>query len=171
MKDSIDLVSVRLVKDKKLYSKTNISSPEDAVKVIANEFKYFDREVFGILNLNNKNQPINLSIVSIGTINSSLVAPRETFKNAILSNAKSILLFHNHPSGNPEPSKEDIFITKRLEEAGTLLGIDVLDHIVIAPNTDKAYSIKKQDYFEIDNYVADIEDSLIVEIDDEELEI
>ncbi|WP_369695473.1 JAB domain-containing protein [Alkalibaculum bacchi] len=83
------------------------------------------------ISLDAKNQPTNVSVVSIGTLNSSLCHPREIFKVAIISNANSIIISHNHPSGDPNPSKEDISITSRLEEVGSLMGIPILDHIII----------------------------------------
>jgi DNA repair protein RadC len=78
-----------------------------------------------------KNKVIGINTVSIGNLNSSIVHPREVFKPAILSNAASILLAHNHPSGDPEPSREDVAITTRLVEAGKILGIDVIDHLIL----------------------------------------
>lgn len=84
--------------------------------------------------INTKNKPTAIHTVSIGTLNSTVVHPREIFKAAILSNAASIILAHNHPSGDPTPSKEDIGITKRLVDAGELLGITVMDHIIIGEN-------------------------------------
>ena len=84
-----------------------------------------------------------MNIVSIGTLYSSLVHPREVFKTAILSNAASIILFHNHPSGDPEPSTEDTTITKRIKEAGTLMGIELLDHVIIG-SEGRFYSMKEQ---------------------------
>ncbi|AJI26083.1 radC-like JAB domain protein (plasmid) [Bacillus cereus E33L] len=88
-------------------------------------------EVFGVFNLNTKNEIIGCSIVSQGSINSSVVHPRETFRTAILNNAASIVCFHNHPSGNPDASPEDREVTKRLAECGKILGIELLDHVII----------------------------------------
>src|SRR4029434_9928578 len=90
-----------------------------------------NREHFVILLLDQKNQVIGLNTVSIGSLTASVVHPREVFKPAILSNASSILLCHNHPSGDPLPSQEDRALTVRLFQAGKLLGIDVLDHIIV----------------------------------------
>ena len=88
-------------------------------------------EVFGILNLNTKNKIAGAHIVSRGSLNTTLIHPRETFRQAILNNSASIILFHNHPSGDPTPSREDLDVTKRLVEAGRIIGIEVLDHVVI----------------------------------------
>ena len=90
------------------------------------------KEEMHILTLNTKNRVIGTHLISIGTLDASLVHPREVFRPAILDSASSIILVHNHPSGDPTPSKEDLAVTRRLEDAGKLLGIDVLDHIVVA---------------------------------------
>ena len=92
-----------------------------------------DREVFIVLHLDTRNRVVAHEMTSIGSQNASLVHPREVFKAAILKGATSIILAHNHPSGDPAPSKEDIDLTHRLVEAGGLMGIQVLDHVVVAP--------------------------------------
>ena len=90
-----------------------------------------DREYFVVVCLDTKNQPTNINICHVGSLNASLVHPRECFKPAILSNAASIMVYHNHPSFDPSPSREDCEVTRRLVEAGKILGIDVLDHIIM----------------------------------------
>ena len=92
-----------------------------------------DREMFVVLHLDVRNRVVAHEITSIGSQTASLVHPREVFKSAILKGACSIILSHNHPSGDPSPSKDDIDLTHRLVEAGRLMGIDVLDHIIVAP--------------------------------------
>jgi len=99
------------------------------------------QEVFGILILNTKNKIVAAHEVSRGALNSSLVHPREVFKPAVLHNAASIICFHNHPSGDPEPSRDDIEVTKRLVEAGKIMGIEVLDHIIVGE--DRYVSLKE----------------------------
>ena len=94
-----------------------------------------------MLCLNSKNEPTNLSVISMGTVNSSLIHPREVFKIAILSNASKIMLAHNHPSGNPSPSHEDELMTKRIKDCGNMMGIELLDHIIVGDNT--YYSFKE----------------------------
>jgi len=89
------------------------------------------KEMFLTLHLDGKNRIIALDMVSVGSLNQSIVHPREVFKSACLSNAAAIILVHNHPTGDPSPSSEDITITRRLKEAGELLGIRVLDHVII----------------------------------------
>lgn len=91
-----------------------------------------DREHFCILHLNSRNEVIGREVVSIGSLDATIVHPREIFKNSIKKSAASIVLVHNHPSGNPAPSDDDLSITRRLVEAGRLLGIGVLDHVIIA---------------------------------------
>ncbi len=108
-----------------------IKSPDDVKNYVMEDMRYYDREHFKCLYLNRKNQVLGLETVSVGGLASSLVHPREVFKPAIKRSAASIILIHNHPSGDPTPSAEDISITKRLVESGKLLGIDVLDHIII----------------------------------------
>ena len=123
----IDVVSIRLVEEPPLYSSKELKNPCDVAELFQDFLKDCDREMFCILNLRTKNQVINVNVVGMGTLNSVLVHPREVFKSAILSNASSIILAHNHPSGDPEPSRHDIEVTKRLAEAGNLMGIEVLD--------------------------------------------
>lgn len=93
-----------------------------------------DKENFMILHLDSKNKVIKDEIVSIGTLNSSLIHPREIFKSAIKESANSVIVVHNHPSGDPEPSSEDKLVTKKLIDAGELLGIKVLDHVIVGKN-------------------------------------
>ena len=112
-------------------TKKNITTPEDIAYIIKPLLCEADREHCLVIMLNGKNQVTAINTVSIGTLTSSLVHPREVFKPAIITNAASIILAHNHPSGDPKPSPEDLTITKRLKEAGELLGIPVLDHIII----------------------------------------
>ena len=94
----------------------------------------YDREVFAIININAKGQALNMHIVSIGDLCSSVTHPREVFKSSVLSNAGSVIAIHNHPSGDPTPSDVDIETTRRLSEAGNILGIPLLDHIIIGDN-------------------------------------
>lgn len=111
--------------------KTIIKGPMDVSDLVQAQMRYLDREHFKAILLNRKNGILSVETVSIGTLTSSMVHPREVFKPAIRKNAASVILVHNHPSGDPTPSREDIEITKRLSECGQLLGIEVLDHIII----------------------------------------
>ncbi|MGF7056501.1 RadC family protein [Brassicibacter mesophilus] len=111
-----------------------ITSPQDVANVFMDDMKNLKKEYFKILMLDTKNQIIGMENISIGSLNSSIVHPREVFKEAIRRSSASIILAHNHPSGDPSPSREDINITKRLMEGGEILGIRVLDHIIIGNN-------------------------------------
>lgn len=108
-----------------------ITSPQAVADVVMEHLRYQDREHFIILLLDTKNRIIGINTVSIGTLNASIVHPREVFKPALIMGANSIILIHNHPSGDPSPSSEDMDVTKRLVEAGNILGIAVRDHIII----------------------------------------
>jgi DNA repair protein RadC len=87
-------------------------------------------EKFGIISLNSRNKIVGIHIIGTGSIDRLYIEPREVFMAAMLNNAKSIIAFHNHPSGNPEPSRDDIFLTRRLKEAGEIMCIELLDHVI-----------------------------------------
>ena len=108
-----------------------VSGPEDVVRLCAPQLRGSDREHFWALALNTKNQLIRVIEVSIGSLNASIVHPRELFKDAVRVSAASIVVVHNHPSGDPTPSGADIQLTRRLVKAGDVLGIEVLDHVVV----------------------------------------
>ncbi|AEF93591.1 DNA repair protein RadC [Desulfotomaculum nigrificans CO-1-SRB] len=114
--------------------RTVIRCPEDVAALLMEDLRDLDREHFLALLLNTKNRVLSKETISIGTLNSSMVHPRELFKIAIRRSAAAIILAHNHPSGDPTPSREDIMLTKRLIEVGQIIGIDVLDHIIIGDN-------------------------------------
>lgn len=113
-----------------------ITSPKDTVKIFNKVFEMDIRaeEVLALMTLDTKNQITGMFIVSQGSINTTIVHPREVFKRALLQNSANIIIAHNHPSGLPDPSKEDINITRRLDEAGKIIGINLLDHIIIGNN-------------------------------------
>ncbi len=108
-----------------------IQGPEDVSNLLMEEMRYLNKEIFNIILLNTKNNVIAIENISVGSLNASIVHPREVFNIAIRRSSSAIILAHNHPSGDPKPSTEDINITKRLIEAGTIIGINVLDHIII----------------------------------------
>ena len=110
-------------------------------KQVLNEYIEEDREAFATILLDTKLKPIGHYVVSTGTLNQSLVHPREVFKKAIVASAHAITLIHNHPSGDANPSNEDIQVTQRLVEAGELVGIEVLDHVIVGD--DNYYSFKE----------------------------
>ncbi|KLV24515.1 hypothetical protein ABW02_17680 [Niallia circulans] len=121
-----------------------IRSPEDAAKYMMNEMRFLTQEHFVCLYLNTKNQVMHKQVVFIGSLNASIVHPREVYKEAFRRSAASIICLHNHPSGDPSPSREDIEVTKRLVECGKIIGIDLLDHIIIGEN--KFISLKEKGY-------------------------
>ncbi|MDR3242945.1 MAG: DNA repair protein RadC [Clostridiales Family XIII bacterium] len=109
----------------------NISSPQEIAALFMEDMRYLKKECFKILLLNVKKEIMLIEEISMGNINSSIVDPREVFRPAVKRGAASVALVHNHPSGNPEPSKADISVTKRLRNAGELLGVQVIDHLII----------------------------------------
>jgi len=123
----------------------DIKDPEAVVKAIRASIKDKAKEHFKLILLNPRNKIVGISTISIGTLNASLVHPREVFKDAIMHNAASVVLAHNHPSGDPEPSEDDLKITKKLVDSGKILGIEVIDHIVIGKNN--YYSFKAKGHF------------------------
>ena len=131
----VPIVNVKLIKEKSiLYSPRRISTPEDIVKLVKNEIEDKDRECCLVVCLTAKNEPINIHTLSVGSLSSSIVHPREVFKVGILANAYSIVLIHNHPSGDSTPSKEDEQITERIKEASKIIGIPLIDHIIVGHN-------------------------------------
>ncbi|MFP3879904.1 MAG: RadC family protein [Dehalococcoidia bacterium] len=108
-----------------------LKSPEDVAAAVRNQLKGKKKEHFMVLCLDTRNRLISCRPVSIGSLDTSVVHPREVFKEAVSSSAASVIFVHNHPSGDPEPSKEDIELTRRLARAGEIMGIDVLDHIIV----------------------------------------
>ena len=137
---------VMLVRDKKIETDTKfINSSDDANKILQSYLNGVDREHFVVIMLNRKNGIIGINTVSVGDLSTSIVHPREVFKPAIVAGAASIIVAHNHPSGDPAPSRDDINVTTRLKEAGDILGIGVLDHIIIGDGCYK--SLKAMDLF------------------------
>lgn len=120
----LEVVSIRLVKETPILSEHKMEAPEDAVAVVGDLLCELDREVLCVINLKTDGTPMNCNFVSVGAINSSIACPRELFKSSILSNAASMILVHNHPSGsNLYPSKEDIQITDRILGLSIMMGI------------------------------------------------
>lgn len=124
-------VKIQLVRESRPTKECIITGPEDVYKLVKDELKNSDRELFLSIQLNTRNRVLGINVVSVGTLNASMVHPREVFKSAILQNAAGIVIVHNHPSETDEPSEEDLAITSKLSNAGELLSIDVLDHIIV----------------------------------------
>jgi len=135
-------VTTRLVRESGPWYAEKITSPEDVVRIMRDhiDIENLDREHFIVLYLGRKNDLNAIHTVSVGGLSSSLVHPREVFKPAILTSSAAVLLVHNHPTGDPTPSREDCEVTQRLIEAGKILGIEVLDHVVIG--VGRHYSMK-----------------------------
>lgn len=158
-------VNVRLVLNEstELYSTTPIRTPQDAVNVMGELLRGADREMVCVINMDNKLRPINYNIVSIGGINASMVPIANCFKSSLLSaNAATIALLHSHPSGDSTPSQEDFDVTKRFVQAGKLLDIPVIDHIIIGAYQGEQFSFR-ENYPEM--FYAEPDLSMFPEID------
>ncbi|MDU5108832.1 MAG: DNA repair protein RadC [Clostridium sp.] len=124
----------RISKSVLLKERDKISSPNDIAKILMKDMVFLKQEVLRLVMLDTKNNIIGLKDVFVGSLNTSIVHPREIFKEALKRSSSSIIVCHNHPSGDPTPSKEDIDITIRLKECGKIIGIDLLDHLIIGKN-------------------------------------
>ncbi len=125
--------------------KLSVKTPDEMVSLVKGRLRGKKKEHFLMLLLDTRGQLIKISEISVGSLDTSIVHPREVFKEAISASAASVIFVHNHPSGDPEPSEDDIKLTKRLAQAGEIVGIDVLDHIIIC---DKDFlSLKSKGLF------------------------
>jgi len=120
-------------------------TPEDVVALVRSRLKGKKKEYFLALLLDTRNRLIRVAEISVGSLDSSIVHPREVFKEAVAASAASVIFAHNHPSGDPEASEDDLNLTKRLAEAGEIMGIDVLDHVIIGE--EKYLSLKREGLF------------------------
>ncbi|NLW56372.1 MAG: DNA repair protein RadC [Firmicutes bacterium] len=118
------------------------SSPQEVARFLMPRLRFLDQENFLVLHLNTKNRLLSAETITIGTLDASLVHPREVFKAALRQSSASLILAHNHPSGDPRPSKEDLQLTRRLKESGELIGIPILDHVIIGNN--QYFSLKEE---------------------------
>ena len=125
--------------------KETVKTPEDVVALVRSRLKGKKKEYFLALLLDTRNQLIRVAEISVGSLDSSIVHPREVFKEAVAASAASAIFVHNHPSGDPEASEDDLNLTKRLAEAGEIMGIDVLDHVIIGE--EKYLSLKREGLF------------------------
>lgn len=153
----LDNVAVRLVRTREpLLSDEVFDSPDSVVRALSEQMRDFDREVLGIINLDNRMRPINISFVSAGSVNGTLSHPREILKAAILSNAANMMLIHNHPSGYLIPSKMDVQITDRMIQLCDLINIPLLDHIIVGGDKEEYFSFARQKIMPVaDNYFTE----------------
>lgn len=135
----------RRLSQKQVDEKYTIRSPQDAAAYLMPDMTSLTQEHFVVLFLNVKNQIIHRQTIFIGSLNASIVHPREIFREAVKRSAASIICAHNHPSGVPTPSPEDIEVTKRIQEAGYIIGIDLVDHVIIGDH--QFISLKEKGYF------------------------
>ena len=145
----LEVVSIRLVKDAPILSEDPVTSPQDAVRLLGSRMCDMDREVVCVINLRADGRPINCNLASMGAVDWAVVHPREIFKSSILSNAASILMLHNHPSGNLMPSKLDNELTERIIQAGDILGIPVKDHIIVGRDNSRCYSFQAEGIIDV----------------------
>ncbi len=143
-KSQLEMASIRLVKDAPLMSRAPIEKPEDAIALLGDYLSEMDREIICVINLRSDGCPINCSICSMGAIDQAVAHPREIMKTAILSNAATIILLHNHPSGNLTPSKEDTMITDRMAAVCQLLGVPLVDHLIVGGNNTQYFSFREK---------------------------
>jgi len=126
----------------RIYKEVNVNNPKVTnpahVVDLVMDMQFLNKEHFRLISLNTKNHVVGIDEIFVGTLNSAIIHPREVFKKALEKNAASVILVHNHPSGDPEPSRDDIQATSRLVKAGEILGIEVLDHIIIGTNRYKS---------------------------------
>ena len=137
-------VRIRLEEGRALFSDQPMSNPEAALDVMRRELSGYDREVLCVVNLNSRLQPINFHVVSVGDLSQSIAFIPNILKSGILSNAQSFMLLHNHPSGDVTPSQEDIMLTRRVLEAGKILGIGCVDHIIVGGGNGFYFSMREQ---------------------------
>lgn len=134
METVYEIVKIKqVIKESDFQDINSIRSPSDAIELAKKIIGDDDREVLLVMCLNTKNQVVAVHRCHVGSLNASLIHPREVFKAAILNNACSIILSHNHPSGSAIESREDIAVTKRLKEAGEIMEIELLDHVIVSP--------------------------------------
>lgn len=140
----IPIVRVRLVRDRSMrHHAKQIRGATDAAALVREFLSGADREHFVVICLDSQNRVTAIHTVAIGTLGAAPVHPREVFKAAILANAMAVIVAHNHPSGDPTPSRDDIIITEQLRYAGRLIGIEVLDHVIVT-DTDDYVSLRER---------------------------
>lgn len=125
------IISMRIVRDATVAAPTRVRAPQDVARLLEERYADADREILVVVILDTKNQVLAINPTFVGSLNGAMVTMREIFKAAVMLGAASIIVAHNHPSGDPSPSPEDIAITRQIVQAGKLLEIEVLDHLII----------------------------------------
>ena len=138
--EKINSLVKELTREIEKLSPREISDPVQAVKILTSALPCNNKEHFLVLTLDGSHKPIQTHLITTGTINRSLVHPREVFRPAILDNATALIVAHNHPSGNLSPSSEDLEVTRRLKQAGDIIGIPLLDHVILTDTFYQYYS-------------------------------
>ena len=143
-------VVLRLDQGRKLYSEQSINNVDAAVAVMKQELMQYEREILCVVNLDIKLRPINFNIVSVGSLNQTIAEIPYIVRSALYANAGSQILLHCHPSGNPEPSAEDLELTRRLVQAGRLIGVPCVDHIIVGCGTGRTFSLREDGRVDFD---------------------
>lgn len=146
-KKKVGIVRLQMVKESSLYGMKRFSHPWEAAELVRPLFHMADREMVVVMSLSTKMEPLALEIAAVGGINTCSVDVRDIFKHSLLNNAAYVVCFHNHPSGDPEPSRADRLLTKRIEDGGRLLGIPLIDHIILGETG--FYSFREQGLIEV----------------------
>lgn len=154
LKKRVGIIKLKMIREgTSVYGTERFHGAKEASDMVRHLFEYADREMMMVMSLDSAMTPIALEIVAVGGLNSCGIDSRDLFKHAILSNASKIICFHNHPSGIPTPSKMDSLITKRIKDAGELLGIELLDHIIIGSN-DRYVSFREEKIYPFEDGVG-----------------
>lgn len=133
---NVGIIRLQMVKDgRTLYGMRRLVNPKDAVEAVKPLFSLCDREIVAVVSVDTKCAPLAVEVASVGGLDACIINPRIIFKHALLNNAASVICFHCHPSGDPQPSGEDRKVTERLHEAGKILGVRLLDHIIIGDDS------------------------------------
>ena len=151
----IPLVRLCLVKEKEVpYRKTVLNTPEMVAEIVNTIVPRADREYVLVVSLDARKRPIGIEVVAVGKLNAVMVSPRDIFKHCIINSADSLVIAHNHPSGEPEPSEEDWNFTKKMKKVGEFLEIPVLDHVIVGED-GKYVSLQERSTNETNFFVAD----------------
>jgi DNA repair protein RadC len=145
MQNVVDIVSLKMVRERPLEYDVAISSPSDLIDLVHDLIGSSDREQFIVVCVDTKNKPTNISFASTGSLNSAIAHPREILKTAILSNAHQIFLAHNHPSGNTKPSPDDDRTTEALIKCCDMMKINLVDHVIVTDVAGRYYSYRQEE--------------------------